>query len=313
MQVRAFVVVGGLVAVTLGAAARVDAQQGSLAVARDLYASAEYSGALTMLNGLLAGTPADEERRSIEFYRTLCLMAVGSTAEATQAIEAMIARDPAYRPSADDMPPRVRSAWSDARKRVLPAVVQQRYLTAKAAFDKQDFPAAAEGFEAVLTVLADPDVAAVAAQPPLSDLKLLASGFNDLTVKALAPPPPPVLPPPPPVVEPPPPPPVVEAAAPVVPRIYSADDGNVVPPLVVSQTIPPFPGRLIFGGTTTITVVIDVDGRVISATLDEPLNPAYDRIALNAARNWTYQPAMLDGKPVQFRKRIQLRLSPTIR
>src|ERR1044071_3977945 len=106
----------------------------------------------------------------------------------------MILQDPLYRPAADDVPPRLRSAFTEARKRLRPAIVQQNYVAAKASFDKKEYAAAARGFSQVLAGLSDPDIEAVSAQPPLSDLKMLASGFNDLASKAVVPPPAPAAP-----------------------------------------------------------------------------------------------------------------------
>ena len=42
-----------------------------------------------------------------------------------------------------------------------------------------------------------------------------------------------------------------------------------------------------------------------------PPNPAYDRLVLGATKTWQYQPATLNGKPVKYRKRIQITLVPT--
>jgi tetratricopeptide (TPR) repeat protein len=161
----------------------------SLASARQLYASADYKAALTMLNTLLAASPSPQERQSIELYRTFCLVAMGSTDEANKAIEAMVSRDPLYRPNMDDVPPRLRTVFSDTRKRLLPALIQERYVIAKTAFDRGDYKIASDGFTQVLVALGDPDIATAAKQPPLADLRVLASGFSDLTVRALTPPP----------------------------------------------------------------------------------------------------------------------------
>jgi len=65
------------------------------------------------------------------------------------------------------------------------------------------------------------------------------------------------------------------------------------------------------GGTLLMDVVIDVTGEVESAVIATPPNPAYDKLVLGAARSWQYQPATLNGKPVKFRKRIQISLVPT--
>ncbi len=170
------------------------AAQESLANARQLYASADYRSALTMLNTLLATSPSPQERQSIELYRTLCLVAIGNNDEANKAIDAMVARDPLYRPNMDEVPPRLRTIFSDSRKRLLPALIQERYVSAKAAFDRGEMKIAADGFTQVLLALADPDIEVAAKQAPLADLRVLATGFNDLAVRALTPPPVPVAP-----------------------------------------------------------------------------------------------------------------------
>jgi protein TonB len=290
-----------LAAVTV-ASAQAPAPVSSLATARTLYASAEYGGALDMLNGLVTETPAGPERQAIELYRALCLVAVGNNAEAVKVIDAMIVQDPLYRPAADDVPPRLRSAFTDARKRLLPALVQQQYVAAKVSFDKKDYAAAAKGFSQVLAGLNDPDLESASSQPPLSDLKMLATGFNDLAAKAIAPPPPPA-----------PAAPSAEAMVDRTPRIYSPSDTEVVPPVTVRQEVPQYPGRVLVGGSLMMDVIIDVDGSVESATMGGQPNPAYDRLLLQAAKTWQYRPATLNGRPVKYRKRIQLTLVPTTR
>src|SRR5690606_8529824 len=113
--------------------------------------------------------------------------ALGDQAEATKVIEGIVTSDPLYRPDETDLPPRMRTAFSEARKRLLPSLVQQRYLVAKAAFEQKEYATAAEGFKMVLDGLEDPELGLAGSQPPLSDLKLLASGFHDLASKAAAP------------------------------------------------------------------------------------------------------------------------------
>src|SRR5687768_4080525 len=70
--------------------------QGPLGAAKDLYASARYDEALTVLNGLRIGESAD--RTSVEQYRSLCLLALGRSAEAESAIAAVVTAEPTYRP-----------------------------------------------------------------------------------------------------------------------------------------------------------------------------------------------------------------------
>jgi hypothetical protein len=151
--------------------------------------------------------------------------------------------------------------------------------------------------------LSDPDITTAAKQSPLSDLRVLASGFNDLSVRALTPPPAAAPPPPAPVA-------VAEPVVPRPPRIYSADDAEVMSPIVLKQDVPPFPGRVATAKNGVMDVIIDTSGAVESATLVEPIDPAYNRLLLNVAKTWMYRPARLDGAPVKFRKRIQITLTP---
>jgi hypothetical protein len=291
------------VAVLLLSGPRLHAQD-SLEAARQLYASAEYTSALSMLNALASGDSPREERRAIALYRTLCLLAVGRGAEAERAIEAMVSADPLYRPDADEIPPRMRTAIADARKKMLPGILHEKYKDSKSAFDRQDFGRAAVGFKEMLDGLADPDISVAAAQSPLADLKTLAVGFYELSSKALVP-----VPAPAPVVAeallPPGPPATIQA-----PKVYTSDDRNVVPPQAIRQQIPAFPGKVTVPRSGVLELVIDKSGRVESAMMRVPVNAQYDRMATSAAKSWQYQPATLDGAPVKFVKRIQVALVP---
>lgn len=290
--------------------------QASFAAARELYSSADYEGALSMLDGLLSGDRPSEERRSIELYRVLCLVATGRAADAKGAVESLIARNPLYRPSSDEMPPRVRSTFDEARKRVLPVAVQTRYQEAKAAYDFKDYATAHRGFTEVLQVLADPDMVVLATQSPLSDLRTLATGFQELSQKSAVPSAPVA---------------TARSQAPVATarpqaavgvgmapaplrrarKVYSSQDPNVVPPIAVNQSIPSFPGPVRAAQSGVVEVVIDDSGVVESATMLESINPQFDRLTLAAAKNWQYQPAKVDGVPVKFAKRIQVSVVPT--
>lgn len=277
------------VVIMLATAPRLSAQE-PLTAARQLYAAAEYEEALRLLDGLPAAA-SREERQSAELYRALCLMALGRRVDADRALDALVAQDPLYRP-ADDLSPRLRTAFTDARRRVLPAIVQQQYSDAKHAFDRKDFTGAASGFKRVIDVLNHPDLTQAAAQPPLADVKTLSAGFHDLSVKAIAPPPPP----------PPPPPPVI-----LPPAIYTGEEPNVTPPVAIRQELPRFPGAVRAGGVKgIIEVVVDEDGAVESAAMVVPTVPSYDKVLLTAAARWVYYPATREGKPVKFRKRIQI-------
>jgi TonB family protein len=302
--------IGAFVATTMLMTASVRAQEsGDLAAARDLYASAAYDDALAVLNRLRSSAPPGQSR-AIEQYRAFCLLALGRASDAEQAIEAVVAAEPTYLPSDSDASPRVRSAFTTVRRRMLPAIIQQQYGQAKAAFDRRDFTAAAGGFRQVLAALADPDVAAEAQRPPLVDLKMLAVGFEELSAKAAAPPPPPPVPS------------VATRAVaatpssaapsrPAPPRIYTAGEPNVMPPVPINQALPAFPGQVMIPRTGKIEVVIDESGEVESASMTGPVNANYDQLALTATRSWHFRPATVDGKPVKFRKVVQISIRKT--
>jgi hypothetical protein len=326
-----------MVVATAGAAAG----QGTLSTARDLYAGAAYEDALVLLDRLRAAGPRSDEIATIDQYRAFCLIALGRAADADQAIEAVVAAEPSYQPSGSEVSPRVRSAFSDVRRRVLPALVQSRYATAKAAFDRRDFVQAAAGFRQVLDVLGAPDVASAASQPPLSDLKILAIGFYDLSAAAAAPPPPlPPSPPSPPASEPTPTPtpalvttptptptpaktsmptktstpapvptavPVPVIVMPSPSRVYGPNDPGVVAPVAIRQSLPPFPAQTTRPSSPgSVEVLIDETGAVEMATMLTPVNPLYDRLAIAAARKWQFKAASLNGVPVKFRKIVQI-------
>ena len=278
----------------------------SLNAARELYASASYEDALAMLGRLNAAELPPDEGRAADQYRALCLLALGKTAEASQAIEAVVAAEPLYRPSDSDVSPRVRAVFTDVRKRLLPGLVQQKYAIAKTAYDHKDYRSASAGFGQLLALYDDPDLAPAAGKPPLSDLRVLIDGFHSLSVQALAPPPAPE--PPPPAAAPAPR--QAVAAVPDVAKIYVSGDANVVPPVAIRQQLPPFNGVVPRQMVGAMEVIIDENGKVLSAAMRASTMPNYDRQAVVAAQSWQYRPATLNGAPVKFRKLIQVALTP---
>ncbi len=308
--------VSSAVVVCLLAADGLQAQQ-QLASARALYASAEYEQALEVLSRLSDGESSEPERQQIELYRTLCLFAVGRRAEADRAIESIITRDPLYQPGSD-LPPRARTAFSDAKRRLLPTIVQQQYAEAKTAFDRSEFQPAATAFRRVIDAIDDPDMGVAGRQSPLADLRTLAAGFHDLSVKSIPPPPPlpstPVA-----EIE-------VEAPVPSSPRTFTGDEAGVRPPVTISQELPKYPGIVPSTGLKGIVeVVIDEAGQVQSASMVMPVQPSvsggrfvavassYHQMVLAAASRWRFEPATMNGVPVPFRKRVQIQVAPPTR
>jgi hypothetical protein len=278
--------------------------QASLVKAKELYASANYDEALTMLNSLGSAEGGSDDAAAVAMYRVLCLVAIGRSADVDAAIERLVSQYPLYRPPSDELSPRMRTAISSARLKALPAMVQKRYAEAKTAYDSGDFANAGSGFKWVLSALADPDIAYLAGQSPLADIKVLASGFVDLSAKAMAPPPP--APVPVAVVAPPPP----SAPTRDLKRIFTPEDSDVVAPVTVRQTMPRFPGALTTQASGVLELVIDAAGNVETARIVQPVHPQYDGMIVSAAKRWLYQPAKVDGSAVRYLKRIQISLAP---
>ena len=267
----------------------------SITTARELYAAARYDEALAVLDELTtSATTVPAERKAIEQYRSLCLLALGRGEEAEAAIANVVRVDPFYQPGESEASPRVRTTFADVRQRLLPDLATARYAEAKGLYDRKAFAEAEVRFRELMMLLDDPQM-----QGRLADMRTLASGFVELSAAAAAPPPEPE------------PPPVEAEPAPVVPaepRIYTGEDDGVVPPEIIRQDVPQVPSA-IMGMTRergVIDVVIDEQGRVISMTMRGRIHPVYDTALMNAARDWKYKPATLDGQPVQYRKLLQI-------
>jgi tetratricopeptide (TPR) repeat protein len=283
-------------------AATSTAQENELAAARDLYAAARYDEALAVLNGIRPAEPANAtDTKWIEQYRSLCLLALGRSEEAEAAIAAVIAADPFFHPSETDASPRVRAAFAEVRQRQLPEIARGRYAAAKVSYDRKEYANAERQFQDLLRLMDDPDVGG-----QLGDLRVLAAGFYDLSVAAAAPPPAP------PKVEPP----TAPAPAPAAParparpasHVFTGEEPGIVPPVVIRQDVPRVPSTITnqTRDRGLIELVIDEQGRVAAIELRIPLHPQYDPQLMSAARDWRYRPATFEGKPVKFRKIIQI-------
>jgi len=271
------------------------AAQDSLGPVRNLYESAEYEEALTAIGRLKSNADLGGVVE-IDRYRALCLIALGRSAEADQAIETTVTLDPLYQPAAADASPRVRAAFAAVRQRVLPTVVRSLYASAKAAYDRKAFAEAADGLDKTVRVIDSLE----GRNPELGDLRMVASGFLDLSKAAIAKPAP--VPAPAQVS----PNPVPVALAPAPPLPFS----NVV---AKRQDLPRLPFSLAatkgqYSGT--VEVEINEAGNVIGARVIKSVHVLYDPLLLVAARDWKYEPARIDGRPTAVRKRVDVVLKP---
>jgi len=298
--------------------------QEALTRAKDLYQSAAYDDALTLLESA-KNDPAAVATPEADAYRVFCLIALGRNDEARQAIGTLLKKDPLYHPSDTETSPRIRSVFEDERRRLLPQIFQERYEQAKATYGRKEYPAAVDQFKTVVALLDDP---LTGGQQARTDLRMVATGFLDLATAAATPPAPP-----PTAVAAAPAPNVPLAPASVVPsvttdstptaavsmaglqppRIYSATDRDVTAPVAISKRMP----SMRRGGPAiwreydgTLELVIDEVGNVSVANIRKSIHPVFDALLLQAARDWKFKPALRQGIPVSYRTFIDVKLVP---
>jgi TonB family protein len=130
------------------------------------------------------------------------------------------------------------------------------------------------------------------------------SGFLDLSARAAAPPPDPKPAPPPPAVP-------APSVAPTPGRIYVAEDEGVTIAVPIRQEVPRVPQNITSQARDRglLELIIDEQGRVVTVMLRMSVHPIYDAQLLAAARDWKYLPATVGGRPVKFRKMVQITVS----
>jgi TonB family protein len=269
--------------------------QTQMASVRELYASASYEEALTLLASVNGGDSAASIEA--EQYRALCLLAIGRLGEARASVIRIVERDPLYAPAETDVSPRIAALFTEARRDLLPAVAKRQFADAKALYEKQDHQLAATVLDRVVRIASDPAVKDAAG---MEDLRLVADGLLTIARAKIAATPPPAPAPPP------------AAVAPAAPVVYSGDDPAVTVPVAISQEMPvwratgPLRNGAVLSGL--MRLVISESGTVENVTLLRAVHPMYDGALLKAAHTWTFKPAMKDGQPVKYAKVIQVQL-----
>lgn len=110
----------------------------------------------------------------------------------------------------------------------------------------------------------------------------------------------------PPTPEPAPPPPTTPAPPPHIPVIVEAKP--------LSEPQPQLPSDLTYDdirGDFQALFSVEASGAASVKMLSSTGNPRLDQIALNAARQWTFRPATVDGKPVDSFRRLTMEFYPT--
>jgi hypothetical protein len=163
--------------------------------------------------------------------------------------------------------------------REVPQRVQREYRRARALFDEKDYAKAADGFLQVVRLLDDGELTAAA-----GELRSMASDYAALSRATLS----------------------AMTRGPV----YTSGDEGVTEPVALRLYLPdPAPGtppsRL-----GVLSLVVDGEGAVESVRLQSPSNRYHDRFWVSAAKTWRFRPALKDGRPVKFLKRIMITEPP---
>lgn len=267
---------------------------------KELYATAAYEESLLALAQVQDPLLLNE----VEELRALCLLALHRDTEAERVVERLVLRHPLPLEGLDDRSPKFIALYQSVRRRLVPQLASGAYSEAKSRFEAKDYSTAAQQFGETLELVRS------AADPiALRDLELLAREFHGLARERMTPvEAQPILEPVPPRpsvarIEPPSPPPFDP-----VPRVYDTADAEVTPPVVITQTMPPwnppwkyvaqrsYSGRLQF--------VVGADGAVTSADILQPSFGPYDGLLLGAVKQWRYKPALKRGHAVQYRRVI---------
>lgn len=298
-----------LAVVAVATISTVRAADDPLTTAKNLYASAAYEEALTMLTHLAETADGEADvAAQIDEYRSFCLYALGRTSEAEAIAQVLFRRNPLFKLSTDEISPRVDAMFGQVRKSLLPGLIREKYRAARAAIERRDFSAAEPD---LLTVrqLIDQATKLGIREESLADLGVLVDGFLDLTkaqtqaktaasaptdTAAVSPTRSPVS---------------VDSApaTPLATGKYDASDTDVTPPVVLRQQLPPVPPmlmKLVTGKKGIVEITIEPDGRVGEAVMRESVHTAYDNMVVNATKQWRYRPATRDGVAVRYVKAI---------
>lgn len=106
---------------------------------------------------------------------------------------------------------------------------------------------------------------------------------------------------------------VVAGSEPAVVPIYSASDRDVTPPLATYPRVPAPPADARAEGLSTLELLVNESGEVESVRLQG--RPAHlgealqATVNLSAAKTWRFAPAVKDGRPVKYRKLVQVWLT----
>ncbi len=84
-------------------------------------------------------------------------------------------------------------------------------------------------------------------------------------------------------------------------------------PRAVFQASPNYPAELRgkkIEGVVTLIFIVDAAGRVVNPKVEKSSNPLFEKPALEAVRQWKFEPAVKAGARVDSRSRVSIRFTP---
>ena len=85
-------------------------------------------------------------------------------------------------------------------------------------------------------------------------------------------------------------------------------------PVIVANPLPRIPEQFLekkFRGNASVELVLDESGQVIHATVKQSTHAELEGPAIEATRNWKFQPAQVDGKAVKSKLRVPFNFEHT--
>lgn len=100
---------------------------------------------------------------------------------------------------------------------------------------------------------------------------------------------------------------VASGAEAVVEEMFNADDLDQKP-RCIHQPAPTLDAKLRkhTPGTVYVIFIVDPNGRVESPLVQKTTDPALDRAAVSAVKQWKFEPGKRKGKAVRFRMRVPI-------
>ena len=102
---------------------------------------------------------------------------------------------------------------------------------------------------------------------------------------------------------------IVISAVGTLALLDSAAQVRPVPPRAIYDPQPEFSEaarRTQLQGTCVLRVLVGKDGTVHKVRIERPLGMGLDQKAIEAVRNWKFEPAMKDGKPVAVQINVEV-------